>query len=53
MNKKETKRAPIHVTKADLERAFKKVEDFQRLIERGKTPEQIYKDLLKLILVDK
>jgi len=47
------KRAPIHITLSDVERAYKKVEEFQRLIERGKTTEQIFKDLLKLILVDK
>ena len=46
-------RAPIHVTLSDVERAYKKVEEFQRLIERGKTKEQIFKDLLKLIQVDK
>lgn len=46
-------RAPIHVTLSDVERAYKNVEDFQRLIERGKTKEQIFKDLLKLIQVDK
>ncbi len=46
-------RAPIYVTLSDVERAYKKVEEFQRLIERGKTAEQIFKDLLKLIQVDK
>ncbi len=50
---KKKKRAPIHVTLSDVERAYKKVEEFQRLIERGKTPEQIFKDLLKLIQVDR
>jgi len=37
----------------DIERAYKKVEEFQRLVERGKTPEQIFKDILRLIEVDK
>lgn len=50
---KKRKRAPIHVTLSDIERAYKKVAEFQRLIERGKTPEQIFKDLLKLIQIDK
>ena len=45
-------RAPIHVTLSDVERAYKKVEEFQRLIERGKTTEQIFKDILKLIQVE-
>lgn len=45
-------RSPIYVTLSDLERAYKKVEEFQHLIERGKTKEQIFKDLLKLIQVD-
>ena len=50
---KKKKRAPIHVTLSDVERAYKKVEEFNRLIERGKTKEQIIKDILKLIEVDK
>jgi hypothetical protein len=50
---KKKKRAPIHVTLSDVERAYKKVEEFNRLIERGKTSEQIFKDMLKLIQVDK
>ena len=52
MNEKKVKRAPIHITLADIERAYKKVEEFQRLIERGKTPEQIFKDMLRLIEID-
>lgn len=50
---KKKKRAPIHVTLSDVERAYKKVEEFNRLIKRGKTREQIFKDMLKLIQVDK
>ena len=50
---KKRKKAPIHITLSDIERAYKKVEEFQRLVKRGKTPEQIFKDLLKLIQVDK
>ncbi len=50
---KKRKRAPINVSLSDVERAYKKVEEFQRLIKRGKTPEQIFKDLLKLIQVDR
>jgi len=53
MSQKKAERAPIHITHADIERAYKKVKDFQRLIERGKTPEQIFKDILGLIEVDK
>ncbi len=52
MNQKKAKRAPIHITLADIERAYKKVEEFQRLIRRGKTPEQIFKDMLRLIEID-
>jgi len=50
MNKK-NKRAPIHITKADVKRARKKVAEFQRLLERGKTKKQILEDLLRLIQV--
>ncbi len=53
MDQKKAKRDPIHITLADVERAYKKVEEFQRLIERGKTPEQIFKDMLRLIEIDK
>ena len=45
----EKKRAPIHITEADVKRAYKKVEEFQRLLKRGKTKEQILNDLLRLI----
>ena len=38
MTQGKRERAPIHITLADIERAYKKVEEFQRLIERGKTP---------------
>jgi hypothetical protein len=51
--KKERERAPIHITAADVERAFEKVEEFQKLIKKGKTPQQIFKDLVRLIEVDK
>jgi len=47
------KRAPIHITLADVERAYKKVEQFQRLLARGKTPEEIFEDLVRLTQVDK
>lgn len=52
MTVKKKTRSPIYVTPSDIERAYKKVEEFQRLIERGKTREQIFKDLLKLIQVE-
>jgi len=51
MSKKKRERAPIHISLSDIERTYKKVEEFQRLVERGKTPEQIFKDLLKLMSV--
>lgn len=47
------KRAPIHVTLSDVERAYKKVEEFNRLIEQGKTKEQIFNDMLKWLEVDR
>ncbi len=53
MKQEKRERAPIHITIADIERAYKKVEEFQRLLERGKTKEQIFKDMLRLIEVDK
>jgi len=52
MNQKKTKRAPIHISVADIERAYKKVKEFQSLIKRGKTPEQIFNDILRLIDID-
>ena len=53
MIKEDKKRAPIHLTLADVERAYKKVEQFQRLLKRGKTTEQIFEDLIRLTQVDK
>ncbi len=53
MKQEKRERAPIHITIADIERAYKKVEEFQRLLKRGKTKEQIFKDMLRLIEVDK
>ncbi|MHA1291812.1 MAG: hypothetical protein ACTSQJ_03985 [Promethearchaeota archaeon] len=50
-NKKE--RNPIYMSISDVKRSFKKVQEFQRLIEKGKTPEQIFKDMLKLIFIEK
>ncbi|MHA1273040.1 MAG: hypothetical protein ACTSQS_06345 [Promethearchaeota archaeon] len=52
MNDKIDKRAPIKVSAADIERAYKKVKEFQRLIEKGKTPQQIFNDMLRMILVE-
>ena len=49
MTKEEKKRAPIHVTKADAERAFEKAKRFKQLLDQGRTKEQIFKDLLRLI----
>ena len=50
---KKKQRAPIHVTLSDVERAYKKVEEFNRLLERGKTREQIFEDMLKLHQLDR
>ena len=46
---KEKKRAPINISETDVERAYKKVESFQRILKRGKTKEQILNDMLRLI----
>lgn len=53
MTQEKREKAPIHITIADIERAYKKVEEFQRLLEKGKTKEQIFKDMLRLIEIDK
>jgi len=47
------KQAPIYLSKADVDRAYRKVKEFERLIERGKTPKQIFYDLCRLIEVGK
>ncbi|TXT54164.1 MAG: hypothetical protein BAJALOKI1v1_2220003 [Promethearchaeota archaeon] len=46
------KRAPIIVSSSDIERAFKKVEEFQNLLKKGKTRQQIIKSLIKLIEIE-
>ncbi|MBD3198271.1 MAG: hypothetical protein GF317_24695 [Candidatus Lokiarchaeota archaeon] len=53
MNEKQSKkeRAPINISISDLERAFRKVEEFQKLIDKGKTPEEIFDDLVNLITI--
>jgi hypothetical protein len=50
---KKKERAPIVIYQADLDRAYKKVKEYQDLLKRGKTSEQIFKDMLRLILVEK
>lgn len=49
---KKKKREPIHITLADIERAYEKVDEFKRFVERGKTIKQIFKDLLKLVQIE-
>ena len=50
--KKKTSRTPIDLYIEDVERAFKKVEEFQKILEKGKTPQQIFEDLVRLITID-
>jgi len=33
-------------------RAYKKVQEVKRLIEKGKRPQQIFEDMLKLITIE-
>ena len=49
---KKKDQAPINLSKADVIRANEKVEEFKRLVERGKTPEDLFKDLCRLIEID-
>jgi len=48
----EKKQAPINLSASDVERAFKKVEDFKRLLKRGKTRQQIFEDLLIMVEIN-
>ncbi|MGV9173783.1 MAG: hypothetical protein ACOC44_14170 [Promethearchaeia archaeon] len=52
MNDSKKERAPIRLSKADYERAYKKAKQFKKLLEKGKTKDEIFKDLLRLISVD-
>ncbi|MFO8020203.1 MAG: hypothetical protein R6U96_16380 [Promethearchaeia archaeon] len=52
MNDSKKERAPIRLSKADYERAYEKAKEFKKLVEKGKTKEEIFKDLLRLISVD-
>jgi len=52
MSKDKKERASINLSTSDIERAFKKVEEFQKLIKKGKTRQQIIKDLIKLIEIE-
>lgn len=53
MTKKERKWPPLNYSLTDLERAYRKVEQFKRLLARGKTTEEIFEDLIRLTEVDK
>jgi hypothetical protein len=52
-NKDQKSKAPINISASDVERAFKKVEEFKKLLKKGKTPQEIFKDLTRMIEVDK
>jgi flagellar hook-associated protein FlgK len=45
-------RTPINISVSEVNRAFKKVEEYKKLIKKGKTREEIFEDLLNLIEVD-
>jgi len=47
-----SKQAPIKISKSDFERAYKKVQAFQHLLARGKTPIQIVDDLLRMMEIN-
>ncbi|MBY9005824.1 MAG: hypothetical protein KGD63_03615 [Candidatus Lokiarchaeota archaeon] len=53
MTDEKKERTPIYISKNDIERAYKKVEEYQKLIRKGKTSVQIFKDMLKLIQIEK
>ncbi|MHA1675445.1 MAG: hypothetical protein ACTSYI_17680 [Promethearchaeota archaeon] len=44
--------APIKISKADFDRAFRKAKEFQRLVERGKKPIKIMHDMIRMIETD-
>ena len=53
MVREKRERAPIVISQADMDRAYNKVKEYQNLIDRGKTSEQIFKEILKMIQVEK
>ncbi|TXT58798.1 MAG: hypothetical protein BAJALOKI2v1_300013 [Promethearchaeota archaeon] len=50
--KKKDSRTPINISVSEVNRAFRKVEEYKKLIKKGKTREQIFEDLLSLIEVE-
>jgi len=46
------KQEPINISKADVHRAVKKAEEFMKLLERGRTQEEIFEEMVKLIFGD-
>jgi hypothetical protein len=53
MNEREKEtRTPINISVSEVNRAFRKVQEYKKLIEKGKTREQIFEDLLSLIEVE-
>ncbi len=53
MDNEKKERAPIVINQTDLDRAYKKVKEYKELLRRGKTSEQIFKDMIRLIQVGK
>jgi predicted RNA-binding protein associated with RNAse of E/G family len=52
MNIVKKEKSLIQISKADFERAYKKANDFKKLLEKGKTSEDVFKDMLRLISVE-
>lgn len=52
MTDSEKKRPPIRLTAADYNRAYDKAKQFKKLLEKGKTREEVFRDLLRLISID-
>jgi hypothetical protein len=46
------KQEPLKISKADVHRAVKKAEEFRKLLEKGRTKDQIFEDMVRLIFGD-
>ena len=44
------KQVPVKLSQADVRRAIKKAEEFKKLLDNGRTKEQIFEDMVKMIL---
>jgi hypothetical protein len=44
------KQEPLNLSSADVKRAIKKAEEFKKMLEKGRTAEEIFEDMVRMII---